>query len=376
MAEEFTLPAFLENCDVDTLHESMLSLLPDDIDKTEGGFVWDFTRPTALIAAELLQYYIVEAIKLIFPQWSYGTYLDYLASQAQLVRKAAVKATVTLTITGDAGIVIPEGTAFATADINDQPSIEFTTDASATIGAGGTVTVAATAAEGGAASNVEANTITLMVEPLEGIASVTNAAAATGGINEESDDMLRERIMEASKEADQSYTGSIGDYKRWAESVTGMGTAMVIPEWNGAGTVKIVCIDANGEAASQAITTAVYNYIMRPDEPLERLAPPCVVLTVVAPTLVTVTYSFTVELANEYTVAGVQAVFEEALAKYYKTVSNDGEIKYSKVYSLISSIPGIEDYSSLLINGGTSNITIDADKYPKTGTVTITEGSV
>ena len=61
MASDFVLPEFLEDCDADTIHARMMDELPDDIDKTEGGFPWDFTRPTALIAAALLQFYIPEA---------------------------------------------------------------------------------------------------------------------------------------------------------------------------------------------------------------------------------------------------------------------------------------------------------------------------
>lgn len=88
MAEDFTLPAFLQDCDVDTIHQRMMDMLPDDIDKTEAGFPWDFTRPTALIASELLEYYIPETLKLMFPQWSSGEFLDYLANMARLARKA------------------------------------------------------------------------------------------------------------------------------------------------------------------------------------------------------------------------------------------------------------------------------------------------
>lgn len=32
---------------------------------------------------------------------------------------------------------------------------------------------------------------------------------------------------------DDSYIGNESDYKRWAESVAGIGTAIVVPEWNG-----------------------------------------------------------------------------------------------------------------------------------------------
>ena len=55
MAEDFTLPAFLQDCDVDTIHQRMMDMLPDDIDKTEAGFPWGFTMPRALIGSELLE---------------------------------------------------------------------------------------------------------------------------------------------------------------------------------------------------------------------------------------------------------------------------------------------------------------------------------
>ena len=106
--EEFIAPDFLSGCDVDTIHEKMMTLLPDDIDKTEAGFAWDFTRPAALIAAELLEFYIPEIIKLMFPQWSNGKYLDYLAKMARVERKAPNFATAQLKITGSPGTIIPD----------------------------------------------------------------------------------------------------------------------------------------------------------------------------------------------------------------------------------------------------------------------------
>lgn len=125
MASDFIVPEFLEDCDADTIHARMMDELPNDIDKTEGGFPWDFTRPTALIAAELLQFYIPEAIKLMFPQWSSGSFLDYLAAGSQTKRKASTYAEAVLTLTGEPGTIVPAGTVFATEAKNDQPSIEF-----------------------------------------------------------------------------------------------------------------------------------------------------------------------------------------------------------------------------------------------------------
>ena len=58
-AEEMELPGFLENSSEDEIHEKMLGNLPDDIDKSEGGFPWDFTRATAIEISELIEFVLV-----------------------------------------------------------------------------------------------------------------------------------------------------------------------------------------------------------------------------------------------------------------------------------------------------------------------------
>lgn len=367
MAEEFVLPEFLQTgTSAEEIHARMMDMLPDDIDKTEAGFPWDFTRPTAMIAAELLQFYLPEVIKLMFPQWSTGQYLDYLAAMAQTERKPANYATAVLKIIGEPGVTIGQGEVFATESENGVPSIEFATLESVEIGSAGKVEVTVQALTPGVDSNVNPGTIVLMSEPIKGITSVTNPKRASGGTAEESDDELRERILEANAQMDVSYVGNNADYKRWAEEVPGIGTAIVVPEWNGPETVKIVCLDANGEAANQTLLTAVYNHIMAPDSPLDRLAPPNTILTVAAPELVNITYSFTPTLKSGYELDAVVEDFKQKLESYYKTTAADGEVKYIQVHALLASVTGIDDFENLLMNGDTANIPIDADQYPYT----------
>lgn len=367
MAEEFVLPEFLQTgTSAEEIHARMMDMLPDDIDKTEAGFPWDFTRPTAMIAAELLQFYLPEVIKLMFPQWSTGQYLDYLAAMAQTERKPANYATAVLKIIGEPGVTIGQGEVFATESANGVPSIEFATLESVEIGSTGKVEVTVQALTPGVDSNVNPGTIVLMSEPIKGITSVTNPERASGGTAEESDDELRERILEANAQMDVSYVGNNADYKRWAEEVPGIGTAIVVPEWNGPETVKIVCLDANGEAANQTLLTAVYNHIMAPDSPMDRLAPPNTKLTVAAPELVHITYSFNPTLKSGYELETVIKEFKQRLENYYKTTADDGEVKYIRVHAILAETQGIDDFENLLMNGETDNIPIDADQYPYT----------
>lgn len=364
--KEFTLPEFLQNCDVETIHEKMLEELPQDIDHTEGGFVWDFTRPTALIAAELLEFYIPETIKLFFWQWSRGKYLDYIGTMARVSRKAANQATAKLEIEGIAGTVIPAGTVFATPSKGEEPSIEFESTGECILDERGHGEVDVRALIPGRGSNVGEGTITLMSSPISGITSITNPEKATGGTEEESDDEFRERIGEAFQIMDDSYIGNNADYKRWAESVAGIGAATVIPTWNGPETVKIVCLDSNGEAANQGLLDAVYNLIMSPDHPLERLAPPNVILTVSPPELIEVSYAVTVELEDDFELDAVVEEFKKRLDAYYRTVAEEGMVKYIMVHSILTNTPGIKDFTELTMNGATENVSVAQGEYPRT----------
>ena len=175
--------------------------------------------------------------------------------------------------------------------------------------------------------------------------------------------------MEADASEETSYIGNNADYKRWAKAVDGIGDAIVIPEWNGPETVKIVCLDQNGEGANKTLLDAVYNYIMAPDNPADRLAPPNTILTVAAPDLVNISYSFTVVVADGFELSTVVSGFKKQLESYYKTVANDGAVKYIKVHALLTETPGVEDFTDLLINGSTDNIHIENDEYPYTENV-------
>lgn len=151
---------------------------------------------------------------------------------------------------------------------------------------------------------------------------------------------------------------------------------VVVPEWNGPETVKIIVLDGNGEAANETLQKAVYNYIMSPESPLDRLAPPNTILTVSAPELVEIDYTIkSIELEDGYAQEEVLKDFKTGLAKYYKTVNSEGEVKYNWVHSVLTNTPGVDDFEELLMNGGISNIKIKLDQYPSTKSVMVKEGS-
>ena len=366
---EFVPPSFLNGQDAETIHKRMMENLPPDIDDMENGFPWDFTKPTALEKAEMLEFHLVETLKIMFPMWAYDEWLDYHAKGRGITRKPANAASGELLITGIPGTTIPAGFKFAAPATADSPAIEYETTEKFTIGEDGTVRVQVTAVEPGTKGNVPANTVTLMMTPIKGITSVNNEAAITGGTEVESDDELRNRIMEIDAASEASFVGSDGDYKRWAEEVPGVGTALVMPEWAGPGTVKVVVIDANGQPANQAIITAVYNNIMSPDDRLQRKAPIGATVTVEAPTAKEINYSFTLELKAGENQETVLERFKAQLRTYYVEAKKEGVVRYNRVSSILTNTEGVKDFTGLTMNGGTVNIVLEEDEYPVTGTI-------
>lgn len=372
----YTPPALLAEMDDDVIHGRMLEAIPDDIDKTDGGFAHDFTRPAALEKAELMVAFN-DAIQIFFPEWSYSGWLDKHAARVGLSRKAAKAAETTLEITGVAGTILPAGFLFATPKTAISENIEFAVVESVTISAEGTAYPLVRCTETGTIGNVPANSITLMSSPIGGIATITNREAATGGIETESDDALRERIMERERSNESSYVGNDNDYKRWAKEVDGVGSVVVVPEWMGAGTgtVKLIVMDANGSPANNTILTAVYNHIISPDDRDSRLAPIEAILTVTTAEPISIAVSANVILEEGVELETVLAAYRTNLLAYFEEAKAENSVRYTRVCSVLSETAGVLDYTNLLLNGGTANIGITADDYPTITALELEEGA-
>lgn len=120
-----------------------------------------------------------------------GSSLDRIATLMGVSRELQQHAEVSVTFTGTVGTVIPTGFAVSTND-----NLVFHTMSNATVGNDGTVAVMAECEEVGEIGNVAAGSITLIVNPIADVTSVTNYSAATGGKDKENDAEFRERMLE------------------------------------------------------------------------------------------------------------------------------------------------------------------------------------
>jgi uncharacterized phage protein gp47/JayE len=367
---DFENPSFSEGQDTNTILKEMLDDLPPDLDKSEGQFPYDLTKPIAIQKSQLVQFTMIEFLKNLFPMWAREQMLDYHAETRGLQRKPAVAATGIIQMTGILGTVINIGTRFSTVSVNGETNIEFVTTTEATLNGDIAVEASIQAVIAGIAGNVNASTITMPSTPINGLKTVTNTAATMGGVDLESDEALRSRILDYDQNKDNSFIGSDADYSRWALSVTGVGGVNIVRPADDTGVIQIVITDSVGNPASTELCTAVYNYIMSSDEPALRKSPINAQIDVIAPTTITVTVTATIVFVGN--IDTIKADFVAQLTEYYKEALADGYIKYSKVAAILSGISGVSDYSNLLINGTAANVVIPSGNLPRTTIAEVT----
>lgn len=367
---EFVTPEFLLNHSPDDVHAMMKEILPADIDISEGSHEWNMTRPTALVVARMFEFILPQVIQLVLPDYAFGTYLDGQAKTRNLFRRAATAAVGTITITGTPGTIIPTGSLYSTASVNDEPSVDYAALTSATIPESGSVTIDVQCTQPGIIGNTPSNTIVLVSSKITGITSVTNPEAITGGTEEETDESLQARIEDYDQSQGDSYVGNVSDYRRWATSVPGVGAATIIPAQDDSGLVRIILTDANGEPATDDLCEKVYNYIMQPDAPDKRRAPIGASVSVGPPEVVQIGVQALVELESGATLEAVKTAYAARLAAYLPEAFEDGEVKYSRVMAALSSVEGVNDFANLRIgvkDGGsiwTTNISISEYQLP------------
>ena len=122
------------------------------------------------------------------PAYATGQALDLLLPMYGISRRGATCSTVTLTLTGSAGTVVPAGSSFA-----DTSGRIWKTDSAVTIPASGTGTVTATCQTPGAVY-AAVGAVNAIVSPVAGLTGVMNAAGSSIGLKEETDAEVRQRI--------------------------------------------------------------------------------------------------------------------------------------------------------------------------------------
>ena len=135
-----------------------------------------------------------------------GQDLDNLVKNIGIKRRLAAKSIGKIRFAGDEGTVISEGFLIET---DSASPIQFETTGEVVIDISGFIIVDIKAVKAGGISNLTANTITEIVNPISGLDSITNLEPTLGGSDKETDFELRDRYINSVSKPGGSTVDSI-----------------------------------------------------------------------------------------------------------------------------------------------------------------------
>lgn len=279
-------------------------------------------------AAHVLHGHLDFLSKQLFPDTSEAEFLVRQASLYGLTRTAATFAAGDVVFTGTNGTTIPSGTVLVRSD-----GTEYTTDADATISSG-TATAAVTASVAGEVGNADEDTSLTLDAPISGVGPAATVAAGglEDGVDEESDDALRVRVLE--RMAAPPHGGSETDYVLWAKEVAGVTRVWVYPQELGPGTVTVRFM--TDDLTSNGIPTG--GKVTEVQDHLDDERPVTADVTVVAP--VAIALNVTIDDLAPNTVAVKTAIEAELRDMLKRDAEPGGTILLSHIREAISIAAG------------------------------------
>jgi uncharacterized phage protein gp47/JayE len=297
----------------------------------------------------------------MFPQTASGEYLTMHGQTRGINRKEAVKSTGRITLgrenSANFQIEVPIG---VICSVGDNEEINFITTESAVIMPGQTaVTVSAEAVTGGSNGNVSADTVTAVINPPQGITYCSNAAAFSGGTNGESDDALRERLLQSFYTISNS-TNSAYYYQK-AMEVRDVVSVYVDPRVRGRGTADVIIATAEGIPSAALIKEVSDMFDTEREINVDVL--------VKAPTIRTQNVTILVRAKTGHTTETVYANVRNAVTGYMRGLAINERLLISKLSNIVYNTEGVENFRITL---PASDVTPLAGQIIKPGNVTVT----
>ena len=295
-----------------------------------------------------------------FPQTAQGKYLDYHAETRALTRLAAARATGVLRFSAPSAAVtdyeIEAGSAAMTTG-----GVRFETTEKATLRKGETsVDVPARAVEAGANGNAIAGAVHVMAVYPVGITRCENPEAFSGGSDEESDEKLRERVLESYRRLPNGANAAF--YEQEALRFPNVAAAKAVGRARGIGTVDVY-VSTHGGAPEEELLGEI-------SAALQKKREIAVDVAVKVPAEKRVDVTAELEAEQGWTMREITDAAQEALQAYF-TGERLGESVYrAKLASILYSVPGVKNYHLL---APAADVPAGATELPVLGKVTLTE---
>lgn len=347
----------------DEILKDMLNDISDDYQKTEGNITYDIPSSAAIEMEKLYDNQALMFGMIDIDNLKGDDLTRFVKQRKGIIRKPSTFASGTLNIVGTG--TIDKDEIFET-----ETGLQFRTLETKAITESGFINIECTI--DGSQGNVGANSIVFIPVTIPGIISVVNSNSITSGFDEESDESLRERYKE--QLITPATSGNKYHYLNWAKEKTGVGNAKVFSLWNGANTVKVLIIDSNMLPASEELVNEVQSYIdPNKNGKGEGQAPIGAYCTVESAIAKSINISVDVTEIDGFTLEKVKENIQMNIVKYLKEIAfHQDYVSHAKIGSIIFNTEGVKDYTTLTVNGATSNIEIQEEEVAVLGTITIT----
>ena len=295
-----------------------------------------------------------------FPQTAQGQYLDYHAETRALTRLPAAKAAGVLRFSAPSAAVtdyeIEAGSVAMTTG-----GVRFETTEKATLQKGETyVDVPARAVEAGANGNAIAGAVHVMAVYPVGITRCENPEAFSGGSDEESDEKLRERVLESYRRLPNGANAAF--YEQEALRFPNVAAAKAVGRARGIGTVDVY-VSTHGGAPEEELLGEI-------SAALQKKREIAVDVAVKVPTEKSIDVAAELEAEQGWTMREITDAAQEALQAYF-TGERLGEPVYrAKLASILYGVPGVKNYHLL---APAADVPAGATELPVLGKVTLTE---
>lgn len=349
-----------EDINYEDILQRMLDRVPDEMDKREGSIIYDALAPAA---AEIQMMYFDFNVLLqeTFADTASREYLIRRASERGIAPHPATSASLKAEITPLA-LDLPVGTRFNLDELN--------------------YVVEKKLAEGeyqllcetpGAIGNQHFGTLT-PIEYVDGLETIKLTELLIPGKDEEDTESLRERYLESFET--KAFGGNKKDYTQKVNAIPGVGATKVLPAWNGGGTVLLLILDSNFNAASETLVRTVQNEV-DPESQGEGvgIAPIGHTVTVLSANEMPINISTEITFQEGYFWEGQKEAITDTIKAYLfelrRTWADESAlvVRIKQIETRILNTAGVIDITGTKINGIDDNLTLWTFEIPVLGEI-------
>jgi len=215
------------------------------------------------------------------------------------------------------------------------------------------------------ASNVLANTLTVLTTPIAGVDYINNAGAFSGGSGQELDPAFRARFWLYIAALRGATNGAVA----YAVASLQVGAAYTLTEnYTLAGVYQpgffFVVVDDGTGTPPTTLTASAYAAI-------DALRPLTSTFTVYSPAILHANVSMILGVATGYNRTAVVGLVGNALTAYINTNPLGVTLSPFRLAQVAMDVPGVTDISGFTLNGGLADLIPTPQQVTKTGTMSV-----